>query len=117
MKKLAILIAAVSLLALTGCGGKAEAHVSEAETTAETTTLSDEERLAKMQANYLKRLALTASELPAEALDIPDDWAKLTVNGVTVRILLKMQRTARLIASSAVTSRAMLTSTRTMRSI
>ncbi len=86
MKKLAILIAAVSLLALTGCGGKAEAPVSEAETTAETTTLSDEERLAKMQANYLKRLALTASELPAEALEVPDDWEKLTVNGVTVRI-------------------------------
>ena len=89
MKKLAILIAAVSLLALTGCGKDTAASVSEEETTAETTTLSLDEKvinLEKLNASYLKKLALTASELPAEALDIPDDWEKLTVNGVSVSL-------------------------------
>lgn len=66
MKKLLAILAAATLLTLTGCG--------------------KDSGFEKIKETNLKYLALTFSELPDDTLDIPDNWTSLTEECITVRL-------------------------------
>ena len=66
MKRLAAAVAVLGILALIGC--------------------REDPRVTSIQERNLKKLSLTASELPDGTLDIPGEWSSVTVNGVTVSL-------------------------------
>ncbi|MDO4862543.1 MAG: hypothetical protein Q4A05_00130 [Ruminococcus sp.] len=93
MKKLIAILAAAALLALTGCGITADVPAPTVETPPETTTLSPEEKIEKFMANNLKRYAMSVSELPEDAREVPADWIDFTDSGISVKLPAEPEKT------------------------
>ena len=92
MKKIIALFAA-ALLALTGCSFTADEPAPEEEATAETSTLSLEKKSDKLMKNNLKRYALSVSELPEDAREVPADWVDFTDSGISVKLPAEPEKT------------------------
>ncbi len=93
MKKFFYTVILLSLITLPACRSEGSYNdypddpiVAETSIPEEKNYTINDDSIEKLQASMLKKIDLTASELPEDALDTPDDWTVFTQNKVSLKL-------------------------------